>query len=57
MVSEDLIAKMVETARARAKSITPEQQAERERVDARNALLQEKGVKAPASGTFGRPPK
>lgn len=33
--------------------ITPEQAARRKEVDERNAVLQERGVPAPKSGTFG----
>ena len=40
----------------RARALTPVQAAERERVDARNKRIQG-GVKAPASGIFGCPPK
>lgn len=36
---------------------TPEQQKRFEEVSERQQLLQEKGVPAPASGTFGVPPK
>lgn len=35
---------------------TPEQEAERERVDERNRQIS-KGIKPPASGTYGKPPK
>ena len=37
--------------------VKPEQRAYREKVDARNRLIQERGVPAPKSGTFGKPPK
>jgi hypothetical protein len=33
----------------------PEKRALREKVDARNAVIQERGVPAPASGTYGKP--
>lgn len=37
--------------------VDPEKKANRERVDERNARIQQRGVPAPASGTFGRPGK
>jgi hypothetical protein len=60
-MSEDALAKMVETAKARALSVTPEQRAERARIDARNTALQELGMAKrlpqPKSGTWGARPK
>lgn len=42
---------------ARERAMAPEKQQRRKEVDERNALLQEVGVKAPESGTFGGKPK
>jgi hypothetical protein len=50
---KDLMLRAVE---ARDKALTPEQLAYREQVDRRNKAIQA-GIKPPASGTFGKPPK
>lgn len=42
---------------AKRRAMTPEKRKRREEVDARNARIQEVGVKQPASGTFGKPSK
>jgi hypothetical protein len=39
------------------KAATPEQAERRRLVDERNERMQERGVKPPKSGFFGRPPK
>ena len=48
---------MVAAAEARRQNITPDQHRLRQLVDERNDRIQTIGVKAPASGTFGKPPK
>jgi hypothetical protein len=42
---------------AKERVVDPVKRAERDRVDARNRRLQERGVPQPKSGTFGKPPK
>lgn len=48
---------LIDRAReVRERAMTPVQRAEREWVDARNRMIQA-GVRAPASGIYGRPAK
>jgi len=51
-VPDELPAKLAQKL-SKERIVKPEQRAYREKVDARNRLIQERGVPAPKSGTFG----
>lgn len=50
----DIYRRLEWVAASRKDGATPEQVERRRVVDERNAILQERGVPAPKSGTFGR---
>jgi hypothetical protein len=53
-IEDELPAKMAQRL-GRVRIVKPEQRERRETVDARNRVLQERGVPSPKSGTFGKP--
>lgn len=56
-MAEDAKDILSRAAGIRRMAITSEQAERRRQVDERNTLMQQHGVKAPASGTFGKPAK
>jgi hypothetical protein len=56
-VSENELPAKLAQRLAKERVVDPVKRAERDREDARNRRLQERGVPQPKSGTFGKPPK
>jgi Spy/CpxP family protein refolding chaperone len=56
-MADDPRKEMAKVVAARKRALTPEQREYQEAVTARNRAMQEGGVPAPASGTFGARPK
>jgi hypothetical protein len=52
MTENELPAKLAQKL-SKQRIVKPEQRARREQVDERNRVIQERGVPAPKSGTFG----